>query len=412
MKILTRRREIVGENIRVTARCLWEDSDRAPVEIFFEAPVTFAGFLADDASAFAAPAALAASRAGEPRVAIEGSVCPRLRDGIEGAMVLLSTWHGDRTRPKLEPSKSFVAPMPGETPRAAAFLTGGVDSLFLARRNREVFGDASAERFQDAIIVDGIDWDGRLEPGGEASRRILLERRRRAAFALGLEPVAIRTNVRLLDDDLEFFAREFLSASLAAAALTLAPRWSTVTFASAADMAHLGTNHANHPLLDTSWSTAGLTFRHEGIAWARFEKLRALAASPDLVDLIAVCPNPPVGGNLNCGQCEKCLHTMLHLEVLGRLEDCAAFPVRAISAEAIGRISIPSHLAYHWELTLEPLRGRNERAIVAAIEERLEDSRRRRDWLAGRGWKGRLRTLDQRFLGGLLTGLRRRFVTS
>ena len=54
------------------------------------------------------------------------------------------------------------------------------------------------------------------------------------------------------------------------------------------------------------------------------------------------------------------------------------------------------------------LRGRGRDDLAAAIESKLDESRRLQRWHADAGWKGRLRRLDRRLLGGRLLAARRR----
>jgi hypothetical protein len=57
---------------------------------------------------------------------------------------------------------------------------------------------------------------------------------------------------------------------------------------------------------------------------------------------------------------------------------------------------------------VEPLRQRGEHAIARVLERRLVAARRLEKWHAERDWRGRLRRIDRRFLGGTVLRVSRR----
>jgi hypothetical protein len=80
----------------------------------------------------------------------------------------------------------------------------------------------------------------------------------------------------------------------------------------------------SHPLLDPLWSTATLQFLHDGSEARRLDKLRRIADEKLAMKYLRACDNPSSSGF--CGQCEKCLRTMVGLHVIGKLGDFPALP--------------------------------------------------------------------------------------
>jgi hypothetical protein len=81
----------------------------------------------------------------------------------------------------------------------------------------------------------------------------------------------------------------------------------------------------SHPLLDPLWSTEALEFIHDGCEATRIDKAALLSKFDIALQSLQVCFYPHAEGAYNCGLCEKCLRTMINLQVVGALDRCAAF---------------------------------------------------------------------------------------
>jgi len=114
---------------------------------------------------------------------------------------------------------------------------------------------------------------------------------------------------------------------------------------------------------DELHSSARLTIEHFAHATTRLDKIRALATHPLVQRNLRVCWKN-VGDMLNCGRCEKCLRTMLALDVCGVLGDFASFDFGRGMVEAIDALPpVDSIVApfYHDLLA----RGLSERPAAA-----------------------------------------------
>lgn len=399
-----------GGASRVSARILWEDSDREPFDLAFEAHGEAAGDLRADPNAILLAAAIPAMRCGERRIAIEGEVCPRLRDGLGAAAAILRGWYGPpRLLPAIEPSAGFAAPAPAPGGRSAAFLSGGMDSLDIFLRNRSHFPDGHPSRFGEALHVSGLPYTG---PPGSSSRESFVSRACSAAAelarGLGVPLTFVRTNLADIDRDFLFFRQEYFGSAYAAIAHLFSRRFTSVSFASAQQLGFRLDPLGSHPLLDPLYSTGALAFRHEGAERTRLEKAETLATRPDLLPNLHVCLKTPLeSAGRNCGHCEKCLHTQIELLLAGAPAGAAAFPPGALGVEALRAIPPDPHTIFFWRPLPPRLRQAGRNDLADAIERKLEEMERTRDWVREAGWRGRLRSIDRRFLGSALVGMRR-----
>ncbi|MGH9443333.1 MAG: hypothetical protein ACRD16_13790 [Thermoanaerobaculia bacterium] len=403
MKIRDVRKEKRGTRVRVSARVEWEDSPQPSLDLFYEADEPFGGEMSADPNAFLTACILPAMRHGERRVALEGPVCPRLAEGLFTAIELLRSWFGPpRREVRIEPAKGYRAPFPRRPGRSALFFTGGLDSLHLLRRNRIEYPRSHSESFQDALAVSGFLPDRLGAPGRNRSRIALSE----IAAEAGVRLVAVETNLNRFETDLNFFAEEYIGAALCSAAHLFAGSLTSVSLASGRNV-RLLVPRGTHPLLDPCFTSGALEVRHSGIHYSRIERLREICRWDLAVKNLVVCLQDAPASFLNCGRCEKCLRTMTALTALGRLADTREFPVLEVSAAAIESVSITPHVADYWRDLLEPLRKRGRDDLASAVLRKLEGADRAKKWFEEAGWKGALRKLDRRVLGGGALRLRR-----
>jgi hypothetical protein len=77
------------------------------------------------------------------------------------------------------------------------------------------------------------------------------------------------------------------------------------------------------PGIDYLLSTEGTQVMHHGSGFTRIEKTEAIAHWEEIWDKLRVCI--PDDGTVNCSKCEKCLRTMMTLDMLGVLERYSTF---------------------------------------------------------------------------------------
>ena len=401
MKIHDITQERVGPCARISAQITWEDCQRSTQQIYYEVREPFCDALTYTPHAFLVPAVIPAMRHGEERVAIEGAICPELRDGLQVAMGWIHKWHGAaRTPVRIEADVRTTAPELSTPTRAGCFFTGGIDSLATVRRNRLAFPVDHPSAFQDAIIIYGLEVD---QP--EAFEDVL-----RALSVIAedarLNLLPVYTNVRSLDEDWQFWEFEWEGSVYSAVAHALTRRLTTVSIASTYDIANMH-DLGSHPLLDPNYGSSELRVLHDGITLSRLEKTHLVMGWDAALQHLRVCNTVKQyrPETINCGACEKCVRTKLALISLGALDKTQAFREDDVLPEQVlntACIHSPYMEACYSEL-LAPLAARGREDLVEAIKELV--ARYRGDV----GWRGSLRRLDKRFLGGRLTHFKRAF---
>jgi hypothetical protein len=411
VKIGEIRREKGAFGVRVAGTVRWEDSDRAPAEIWWDVDGELGADVRPDANAFLVAALAPALRHGERRIAVAGAVCPLLGTGLRAIAGKLRSWYPSKGPiPVLEPRDGWLAPVPRGEPGTAGYLTGGVDSLHLFHANREDFPPNHPLRFSHALWIRGLDYPGQEESSWARSQYARMEGiLSEIADDAGVALVRITTNVRQLEPDLAFFAHWYLGAALFSPAHLITRRFTTVAIGSSWPAEHL-VPWGTHPLLDTRYGSASLEVRHEALGVSRVEKLERLRGRAWSLARLVTCSDAPAGDSINCGRCTKCVRTLVEMEASGTLEHARSFPPHRVTAATIAGLELDNGTEYFWGRLVEPLRALGREEVAAAIEQKIRATVRHRRRVKTLDPTGRFRRFDREVLGGSIKRIYRKFV--
>jgi hypothetical protein len=295
-------------------------------------------------------------------------ICPVLREGLDRVQAIFRMWGPLLGRP--------LTRIPIDVPLAAApvgrgagsFFSGGVDGLYTRLE--------APEPLDRAAFVRGIDL--------QLDHPVCHESFARNAAWLaerGTTLLPISSNIRQVGRSFGLEWSSYSGAGLAA--LAHVTGFATTYIAASHTWSELWPD-GSHPATDPLWSSATHRLVHHGCGAPRWRKLERISREPGALDILRVCEQ---GKDFNCGECEKCVGTMVLLRILG------------VSSPNFPPLTDLRRIA-----RLRPS-DRTEAALVAearALAETRGD-RRLAEALAasGRRWEVRrvLRLLDDGFLG-------------
>jgi hypothetical protein len=113
----------------------------------------------------------------------------------------------------------------------------------------------------------------------------------------------------------------------------------------------------SHPLLDPLWSTEATRIVHHAPGVTRVEKIAALGERPDVLATLRACDFAEP--RRNCGDCDKCVRTMVGLELAG-LTGKAPFDA-SLSPARIRRLGVRTSLERAFGQELLEACGRERR---------------------------------------------------
>lgn len=407
MRIENLRTEHIDRRVRVTGIVIWEDCDRPTYELYFETDEEFSQSLSCNPHAFLIACAIPALHYGEERVFIDAEICSELREGLSVAMGWLRHWfQPDREPLQIEAKTRSNIPARSGPERAGFLFSAGIDSLATLRANRLNYSEEHPLSIKDGLLVYGLEMD---DP--KAFEYVVNSLSDLAPkISITLIPVYTNHYLHYRDEDsragFTFWWERYEGAALAAVAHAFARRFKVVSIASDYDIPNLRP-FGSHPLLVPNYSSSDLRIQLYGSHLSRFARTKLVADWGVPLKHIRVCNLYRLyrPGELNCGECDKCIRTMLALLALGVLDQTSAFPENDLSPELLhrGMKLGPITTPFYKEL-LAPLAAKGRHDLTHAINYKIAEYQKAEK---GKKWKAKIKRFDQKYLNGKLIKLKR-----
>jgi len=240
-------------------------------------------------------------------IVAKGNVSRKFYSNLNTIMEIFSTWDPSLSKVNIE-GITPVEEKKMANNRVGSFFSGGADSFYTLLENKS--------EITDLIYFHEVDrWKG-----NEVSLKQKSEKIRQIGREMGKRVVILDTNVRAFAK--KYKSRWWTGAALAAMGHLLSNQFHKVYISSGRTYNDLSPG-SYHPLLDPLWGNEQLQFVHFGADKTRLEKVASLANSPIALENLQVCTKYIWE---NCCECEKCVRTMINLNLAGALERSAAFP--------------------------------------------------------------------------------------
>jgi len=256
-------------------------------------------------------------------------------------------------------------------------------------------------RIRRCFVVYGFDigWSKEAPAKTESFERAV-EHLRDVAEDAGVEIVPVYTNVRHIEPDPAFWVMQFHGAALASVAHAFR-NGLLQCFVAGSHTVSDAKPWGSNPVTDPMYSSAELHLRYDGVLISRYQKLKLVAQWEPALQNLRVCTTNPAD-RLNCCRCEKCVRTMFDLMLMGKLVECAAFDDE-ITADMVDGIDVFTEHQAHTFSRLVPLLEDVDRTDLSDAIKGLIG--RYKAWtrkVDERDWRGIVKKLDRRLLGGEL----------
>jgi hypothetical protein len=250
--------------------------------------------------AFAVAALPLAMRIGEP-LELDPSlpVSGTLLDNLHRVMAVFRLWGPALRQPfHVVPIEAERAAAASASPVVVSWFSGGIDGLYSLIE--------APVPVTHAGFIRGIDMqlDNPMYESAHARNAAWLAQR-------GVPLLRLASNVRFVGHAFHLGWNSYFGAGLSAFGHVLGA--GTVIMASGHTWRELWAD-GSHPLTDPFWSSERTRIVHHGREAKRWEKLDRVAREPGVLELVRVCWQDR---GYNCGECEKCLRTMILLRILG-----------------------------------------------------------------------------------------------
>lgn len=248
-------------------------------------------------------------------LAADGNASRRFLDAIRTILDIYCAWNPALHRVEIRNVVPVIRDNPKEN-RVGTFFTGGVDSFYTLIKHRD--------EITDLIFVHGFD----VLLENHALRKQTSDMIHRIASSWGKRVIEVETNLRsFLDSHFRLsWGTLTFGVGLVSVGHLLFPFFKKLYIPGSYTYADL-MPWGSHPLLDPLWSTEMLEFVHDGCEAKRIDKVALLSENDIALQSLRVC-FLNLNGAYNCGQCEKCLRTMINLHTVGALDRCTTFDTR------------------------------------------------------------------------------------
>lgn len=224
-------------------------------------------------------------------------VSQKLYESLKEYQTIFNFWYPDLLH--IVDIEANVAPSQTAEEKTGSFFSGGADSLYSALVN---------EKEIDALIfIHGLD----MQLDNQKQFEAVYQANKRYADSRSKDLILVTTNMRYLPTGVGLsWPLHCQGLGLASVAHLLG--YGKVFVPASYTYAELFPC-ASHPLTDPMLSTEGVALFHDG-ATRRSEKIKKIAKDRNALDMLRVCWHD---NGYNCGECEKCVRTMLTLKLLG-----------------------------------------------------------------------------------------------
>lgn len=247
-------------------------------------------------------------------VTVEAGVSPRLLRNLHLWQTCFASWYPELKRvpitahaPEPTPSSPEKIPPQGE----GVFFSLGVDSWYSVRSHLDAIAHL--------VYLDGFD----LTSDQVGARAAMRDQITEAAEATGRPLIVVESNLRdWLDRRADWKVTH--GCFLGAATLLLEGQLHTMWQGSSSPV-HKPESYGSNGITDPLFSTENVRTVYDGGHMRRFHKLMDLLDWPLAMGRLRVCWSGTAGLR-NCGECPKCLRTMLVIHLLADPAMAPLFP--------------------------------------------------------------------------------------
>jgi hypothetical protein len=336
--------------------------------------------LSGNVESFLAGTILPSMKSGGGNLAVDGEVSRIFLASLSTIQDIYCLWDESLQRVNIQKALA-IQRIPSTKKRVGVFFSGGVDSFYTFLKHQD--------EITDLIFVHGLDIKLTDTPLlSKASKKI-----REVASAFGVNIIEVETNIRELLDSYVDWGFLGHGATLAAIGHLLYPDFHRIYIAATHTYADLFP-WGSHPVLDHLWSSEVLEFVHDGCEATRVKKVALISKHDIALHTLRVCWKNP-NSAYNCGQCEKCLRTMVNLKVNDALDRCTTFDC-GLDLKRVSKIDIKDENTRSF--VRENLKQLEKRQDNEELRKALRTALNRQHW--PRKIKVHVKHLAKRFISG------------
>ena len=323
------RSPLLPDFLRIAAEIRFEHAD--PQTVWFDLPERFESYVSDRGEPWLVlllPCAIVARE----NLSLDLPVDPLLLYNLRGVQRVWQSWY-DWAKPIEIEAPVLANPVTGT--ETGLFFSGGVDSYF------SLLGAyPDMDRTPDAPLSSLLMIWGFNEKSYQPNELFALacERGEQAAAQFNKQFIPIITNLRELNGYSRQYWNEYdHGVALASVGHLVSNRFKIFLVAASHCYSELAP-WGSHPLVDPQLSSAQTRISYDGGASTRVEKTERVCAVPEVLGALQVCTRLATS---NCSKCEKCLRTMVTIDLFNKQHLANTFDWSDYSLDRVANIFLP-----------------------------------------------------------------------
>lgn len=298
--------ELVAGDGYTTAGTTIEYPNGKRQRLWYRVPSEYGNLITSSCDPFVIGTVFLAMNRGSELV-VHGEASPSLLQNLAEFQIAWNTWRPQRYSPiEIRAEVEREAVKTGEG--AVATFSGGVDSCFTIFRHRTGRCGRCQRPIQAGLMVHGFD----IPLSNSLAFTRAAHKSRMMLESLGLELIPMVTNFRELELDWE----DVFAAGASSCLMLLQGGFSMGLIASSAAYNSLLIPYGSNPITDPLLSSLAFPIISDGSGFNRLQKVKEIANWQEALSLLRVCWQG-AEKDRNCGQCEKCIRTILNFRVMG-----------------------------------------------------------------------------------------------
>jgi hypothetical protein len=324
--------------------------------VYFKFDKKYKDFIFEDASPFAACLLVPSMKLGEDLI-IEGSISKKLYQNLYKIQKVFLDW--DLGFKPINIKVSQFIPDKGSPKAIGSYFSGGVDSFYTYLYQKQ-----TKDKVNFLILINGYDIELKNTELWKATSKTVDD----IAQSEGIEVIKVESNIHDLIEPICIWDYT-CGGCLAAVALSLRKGLKMAYLPGAYTKDQLFPA-GEHPDVDQKYQTETFKLIHHGEETSRLNKTKYISKNPLVLKYLRVCYKN-IKGKFNCGECDKCLRTMIGLQIAGTLHKSQTLP-KKIDINKVRNLEI--HSEYNAIFHRDNLKGLEKLGKYKELTEALKES--------------------------------------
>ncbi|MBW3020093.1 hypothetical protein KY334_02245 [Candidatus Woesearchaeota archaeon] len=320
------KKEIKGNKIRLSAYIEFETRKEFSETLWFEFDKEYSKYISKNSNGFVANMMLLAMYLKED-IKVKGKISPKLEYGLKQVQKYFSFWkvtdfqYGFPKKfheIKIIPEGYTIEKTKGEG--ALCTFSGGVDSFYTLYKHLPENQPYPPHRITHCLNLNGFNKT--LNDEVIKYYNLRLKRLKKMENRNNLKIISVTSNFQDFYKRYKAFSPCHYGVTLSSVALFLTPLVSRFYIASSYEYSTFKPEGSN-PITDPMMSTETLEVIHYDCSKSRIDKAIAISQWEETYENLMVCFSEK---EFNCCECDKCIRTMITLQLAGTLSKYKTFP--------------------------------------------------------------------------------------